>query len=140
MRMKYPGNPVPCAVYCEQQNCPTGRVLLLCPTSRTRLCCPLQTRLDRIMQVSKKTNKFDNLENTIDNSNKYISQFGQLLLAIWSFTNLSCPDRIVQVSNKRCLFVSLFSQTAFRHDMAAQWHEKYVEHMESVHNGQEHAG
>jgi len=27
-----------------------------------------------------------------------------------------------------------------RHDMAAQWHEKYVEHMESVHNGQEHAG
>ena len=28
----------------------------------------------------------------------------------------------------------------FRHDMAAQWHEKYIEHMESVHNGQEHAG
>ena len=29
---------------------------------------------------------------------------------------------------------------SLRHDMAAQWHEKYVEHMESVHNGQEHAG
>jgi len=24
-----------------------------------------------------------------------------------------------------------------RHDMAAQWHEKYVEHMENVHAGHE---
>ena len=75
--------------------------------------------------------KFDIARNTFGIVEKYIRQFGPFQ---------TCPDRIVQAKNKRRLFVSLFSQIAFRHDMAAQWHEKYVEHMESVHNGQEHAG
>ena len=73
------GDPVPCAVYCEQQNCPLGCVLLLRPTSWTRLCRPLQTRLDRIMQVSNKTNIFGNL-------NKYIWQFWQIHLAMGTNT------------------------------------------------------
>ena len=79
LKMKYPGNPVPCAVYSEQQNSATGCVLLLCPTSRTRLCCPLQTRLDRIMQASSRTNIYLSIwTNTFGNLDKYIWQFGPL--------------------------------------------------------------
>ena len=91
INIKWAGDPVPCTVYCEQQNSPAGCFLLLRPSPWPCLCSPLQACLDRIMQASYKKN----------------------VLPTWN---------------------------SLRHDMAAQWHEKYVEHMESVHNGQEHAG
>ena len=91
INIKWAGDPVPCTVYCEQQNSPAGCFLLLRPSPWPCLCSPLQACLDRIMQASNKKN----------------------FLSTWN---------------------------SLRHDMAAQWHEKYVEHMESVHNGQEHAG
>lgn len=76
-----------------------------------------------------------------------LSVFEKVILSLVRFIANNKTARLVvffySVLLHGLVFVVLYKlaiTSSCRHDMAAQWHEKYIEHMESVHGNTDHHG
>jgi len=115
-------------------------------TRRSEVVVPVENRYQE--SYEQKLDPFSNFSKQ-EKQRKYgqLSVFEKVILSLVRFIVSNKTARLVvffySVLLHGLVFAVLYKLVlteSCRHDMAAQWHEKYVEHMESVHNGQEHAG
>jgi len=113
---------------------------------RSEVVVPVENRYQE--SYEQKLDPFSNFSKQ-EKQRKYgqLSVFEKVILSLVRFIVSNKTARLVvffySVLLHGLVFAVLYKLVlteSCRHDMAAQWHEKYVEHMESVHNGQEHAG
>jgi len=115
-------------------------------SSRGEVAVPVENRYQE--SYERKLDPFSNFSKQ-EKQRKYgqLSVFEKVILSLVRFIVSNKTARLVvffySVLLHGLVFAVLYKLVlteSCRHDMAAQWHEKYIEHMESVHNGQEHAG
>jgi len=113
---------------------------------RSEVVVPVENRYQE--SYEQKLDPFSNFSKQ-EKQRKYgqLSVFEKVILSLVRFIVSNKTARLVvffySVLLHGLVFAVLYKLVlteSCRHDMAAQWHEKYVEHMESVHNGKEHAG
>jgi len=113
---------------------------------RSEVVVPVENRYQE--SYEQKLDPFSNFSKQ-EKQRKYgqLSVFEKVILSLVRFIVSNKTARLVvffySVLLHGLVFAVLYKLAlteSCRHDMAAQWHEKYVEHMESVHNGQDHAG